>query len=161
MVGDSKKILRFAGVPGVTHAGVFGLALGRPIRSLGQKRVFACGSRFRPPFFTFQQNRIIPRTGSFHRDFAGLVARLFAAGFPLRRKFLDDAGRVGIDGFPGAAAVDLGKGKQAQDQKGADTDCGHSHRVSPHWVKTVYLPSYNKINGVSIHFHLQEISFYI
>jgi len=112
MIGDSKKILRFAGVPGITHAGVFGLALGSPIRAIGHKRVFAGGSPFRPPFFTFQQNRIISRTGGLDGDFTDLVARLFAAGFPLRRKLLDGAGQVGINGFFGGAAVYIGKGKQ-------------------------------------------------
>jgi hypothetical protein len=159
MVGDAKKILGFFAMPTLTHTSIFSLVLDGSIGSLQFKGIVASRARFRPPLFTLKKNGVVFGALCGHRDCASLIIGILGAGFPLGLEFLKLTRRVGINRLS-AATINIYKGKQRHYQDSCDTDCGDFHRVPPRWVKPVYISRYNKGNELSIHFHLQEFSFF-
>jgi hypothetical protein len=138
MVGDAEEIPGFFFMPTLTHAGVCSFALEGAILSFRFKGIVARSARFRPPLFALEKNGIVLGAFGFHHNFSGLIFRVFGAGHSLDRDFLELPGSVGINSFS-AATINIHEDEQSQDQNGSNTGCGYFHRVSPRWIKSVYI----------------------
>ena len=110
MVGDAKKIFGFFAMPPLTHAGVFSFALDGAIRSLQLESIVTGSTRFSPPFFALEKNGVVLGALSYYADLSRFIIGVLGAGCPLRRKFLELPGRVGIYSFT-AATINIHEGE--------------------------------------------------